>query len=82
MDVPPNVPISELYLQCQKFPLLLKLWGGGAGGVFPQPWWMAALVCPLLQMIMWPVVLSGLVGNVVNVIANSVFLYVFHLGIV
>lgn len=43
---------------------------------------MAALVHPLLQMIMWPVVLSGLVGNVVNVIANSVFLYVFHLGIV
>ncbi|NXJ07343.1 S47A1 protein, partial [Odontophorus gujanensis] len=34
------------------------------------------------QMIMWPVVLSGLFGNVVNVIANSVFLYVFHLGIV
>ncbi|XP_048822654.1 multidrug and toxin extrusion protein 1-like isoform X1 [Lagopus muta] len=34
------------------------------------------------QMIMWPVVLSGLIGNIVNVIANSVFLYVFHLGIV
>ncbi|XP_010720375.2 multidrug and toxin extrusion protein 1-like isoform X1 [Meleagris gallopavo] len=34
------------------------------------------------QMIMWPLVLSGLIGNIVNVIANSVFLYVFHLGIV
>ncbi|NWI70930.1 S47A1 protein, partial [Todus mexicanus] len=33
------------------------------------------------QMIMWPLVLSGVVGNVVNVIANCVFLYVFHLGI-
>lgn len=32
MDVPSNVPISELYLQCQKFPLLLKLRGGGG-------WW-------------------------------------------
>ncbi|KAM6403236.1 multidrug and toxin extrusion protein 2-like [Rhynochetos jubatus] len=34
------------------------------------------------QMIMWPLVLSGIVGNVVNVIANCVFLYVLHLGIV
>ncbi|OXB54499.1 hypothetical protein ASZ78_002882 [Callipepla squamata] len=34
------------------------------------------------QMIVWPVVLSGLFGNIVNVIANSVLLYVFHLGIV
>ncbi|XP_009901659.2 multidrug and toxin extrusion protein 2 [Dryobates pubescens] len=33
------------------------------------------------QMIMWPLVLSGVVGNVVNVIANCVLLYVFHLGI-
>ncbi|NWU97820.1 S47A1 protein, partial [Upupa epops] len=33
------------------------------------------------QMIMWPLVLSGLVGNIVNVIANCIFLYVFHLGI-
>ncbi|NXG73666.1 S47A1 protein, partial [Baryphthengus martii] len=33
------------------------------------------------QMIMWPLVLSGVVGNIVNVIANCVFLYVFHLGI-
>ncbi|KAM6110692.1 multidrug and toxin extrusion protein 1-like [Pterocles gutturalis] len=33
------------------------------------------------QMIMWPLVLSGVVGNVVNVIANSIFLYVLHLGI-
>ncbi|NXP54212.1 S47A1 protein, partial [Heliornis fulica] len=33
------------------------------------------------QMIMWPLVLSGIVGNVVNVIANCVFLYVFHMGI-
>ncbi|KFP89066.1 Multidrug and toxin extrusion protein 2, partial [Apaloderma vittatum] len=33
------------------------------------------------QMIMWPLVLSGVIGNVVNVAANSVFLYVFHLGI-
>ncbi|NXC19937.1 S47A1 protein, partial [Corythaeola cristata] len=34
------------------------------------------------QMIMWPVVLSGIVGNVVNVIANCIFLYVLHLGII
>ncbi|NXJ73310.1 S47A2 protein, partial [Trogon melanurus] len=33
------------------------------------------------QMIMWPLVLSGVIGNVVNVVANSIFLYVFHLGI-
>ncbi|KFP78270.1 Multidrug and toxin extrusion protein 1, partial [Acanthisitta chloris] len=33
------------------------------------------------QMIMWPLVLSGVIGNIVNVIANYVFLYVFHLGI-
>ncbi|NWV23834.1 S47A2 protein, partial [Origma solitaria] len=33
------------------------------------------------QMIMWPLVLSGLIGNLVNVAANYVFLYVFHLGI-
>ncbi|KAM6372895.1 multidrug and toxin extrusion protein 1-like isoform 1-T1 [Pluvialis apricaria] len=36
---------------------------------------------PALPMIMWPLVLSGIVGNVVNVIANCIFLYVFHLGI-
>ncbi|NWX13357.1 S47A1 protein, partial [Aegotheles bennettii] len=33
------------------------------------------------QMVTWPLVLSGLVGNVINVIANCIFLYVFHLGI-
>ncbi|XP_050765166.1 multidrug and toxin extrusion protein 1-like [Gymnogyps californianus] len=33
------------------------------------------------QMIMWPLVLSGIIGNVVNVIANCIFLYVLHLGI-
>ncbi|XP_057271727.1 multidrug and toxin extrusion protein 1-like isoform X1 [Pezoporus wallicus] len=33
------------------------------------------------QMIMWPLVLSGFIGNIVNVIANCIFLYVFHLGI-
>ncbi|NXC00714.1 S47A1 protein, partial [Orthonyx spaldingii] len=33
------------------------------------------------QMIMWPLVLSGVIGNVVNVAANYVLLYVFHLGI-
>ncbi|NXL55907.1 S47A1 protein, partial [Chordeiles acutipennis] len=33
------------------------------------------------QMIMWPLVLSGVVGNIVNVIANCIFLYVLHLGI-
>ncbi|PKU37777.1 hypothetical protein llap_11917 [Limosa lapponica baueri] len=30
---------------------------------------------------MWPVVLSGIVGNIVNVIANCIFLYVLDLGI-
>ncbi|XP_053940951.1 multidrug and toxin extrusion protein 2 isoform X2 [Cuculus canorus] len=33
------------------------------------------------QMIMWPLVLSGVVGNMVNVIANCIFLYVLDLGI-
>ncbi|NXW67179.1 S47A2 protein, partial [Hirundo rustica] len=33
------------------------------------------------QMIMWPLVLSGVIGNIVNVIANYVLLNVFHLGI-
>ncbi|NXR49404.1 S47A1 protein, partial [Hippolais icterina] len=33
------------------------------------------------QMIMWPLVLSGLIGNIVNVAANYVLLYVFQLGV-
>nr|XP_009478628.1 PREDICTED: LOW QUALITY PROTEIN: multidrug and toxin extrusion protein 2-like [Pelecanus crispus] len=33
------------------------------------------------QMITWPLVLSGVVGNIINVIANCIFLYVLHLGI-
>ncbi|NXD41402.1 S47A1 protein, partial [Copsychus sechellarum] len=33
------------------------------------------------QMIMWPLVLSGVIGNIVNVAANYVLLYVFHLGV-
>ncbi|XP_062363096.1 multidrug and toxin extrusion protein 1-like [Cinclus cinclus] len=33
------------------------------------------------QMIMWPLVLSGVIGNVVNVVANYILLYVFHLGV-
>ncbi|NXA63872.1 S47A1 protein, partial [Mohoua ochrocephala] len=33
------------------------------------------------QMIMWPLVLSGVIGNIVNVAANYVLLHVFHLGI-
>ncbi|NWT15371.1 S47A1 protein, partial [Vireo altiloquus] len=33
------------------------------------------------QMIMWPLVLSGVIGNIINVAANYVLLYVFHLGI-
>ncbi|NXO88484.1 S47A1 protein, partial [Certhia brachydactyla] len=33
------------------------------------------------QMIMWPLVLSGVIGNIINVVANYVFLYVFHLGV-
>ncbi|NXE87263.1 S47A1 protein, partial [Menura novaehollandiae] len=33
------------------------------------------------QMIMWPLVLSGAIGNIVNVAANYIFLYVFHWGI-
>ncbi|NXQ42829.1 S47A1 protein, partial [Catharus fuscescens] len=33
------------------------------------------------QMIMWPLVLSGVIGNLVNVAANYLLLHVFHLGI-
>ncbi|NXQ16464.1 S47A1 protein, partial [Peucedramus taeniatus] len=33
------------------------------------------------QMIMWPLVLSGVIGNITNVAANYVLLYVFHLGV-
>ncbi|XP_023795089.1 multidrug and toxin extrusion protein 1-like isoform X2 [Cyanistes caeruleus] len=33
------------------------------------------------QMIMWPLVLSGVIGNIINVAANYLLLYVFHLGI-
>ncbi|NWV63584.1 S47A1 protein, partial [Malurus elegans] len=33
------------------------------------------------QMIMWPLVLSGFIGNVVNVAVNYIFLHMFHLGI-
>ncbi|RLV97106.1 hypothetical protein DV515_00012103 [Chloebia gouldiae] len=32
-------------------------------------------------MIMWPLVLSGVIGNLVNVAGNYLLLYVFHLGI-
>uniref|UniRef100_A0A8C3NKJ2 Multidrug and toxin extrusion protein n=1 Tax=Geospiza parvula TaxID=87175 RepID=A0A8C3NKJ2_GEOPR len=33
------------------------------------------------QMIMWPLVLSGVIGNLTNVAANYVLLFVFHLGV-
>ncbi|NXP90534.1 S47A1 protein, partial [Passerina amoena] len=33
------------------------------------------------QMIMWPLVLSGVIGNLANVAANYVLLFVFHLGV-
>ncbi|NXO40770.1 S47A1 protein, partial [Locustella ochotensis] len=33
------------------------------------------------QMIMWPLVLSGVIGNIVNVAANYVLLYEFQLGV-
>lgn len=49
---------------------LLKLWESAI-----------APISSSLQMIMWPLVLSGLFGNIINVIANCIFLYVFHLGI-
>uniref|UniRef100_A0A8B9YV62 Multidrug and toxin extrusion protein n=1 Tax=Buteo japonicus TaxID=224669 RepID=A0A8B9YV62_9AVES len=48
-----------------------------------RSFWESAVI-PIsssLQMIMWPLVLSGLFGNIINVIANCIFLYVFHLGI-
>uniref|UniRef100_A0A8C5IFF9 Multidrug and toxin extrusion protein n=1 Tax=Junco hyemalis TaxID=40217 RepID=A0A8C5IFF9_JUNHY len=34
-----------------------------------------------LQMIMWPLVLSGVIGNLINVAANYVLLFQFHLGV-
>ncbi|NXU40431.1 S47A1 protein, partial [Drymodes brunneopygia] len=33
------------------------------------------------QMIMWPLVLSGVIGNIINAAANYVLLHVLHLGI-
>ncbi|XP_074413118.1 multidrug and toxin extrusion protein 1 isoform X2 [Zonotrichia albicollis] len=33
------------------------------------------------QMIMWPLVLSGVIGNLINVAANYVLLFEFHLGV-
>ncbi|NXQ54694.1 S47A1 protein, partial [Anthoscopus minutus] len=33
------------------------------------------------QMIMWPLVLSGVIGNLINAVANYVLLYVYHLGV-
>ncbi|NXL72886.1 S47A2 protein, partial [Leptocoma aspasia] len=33
------------------------------------------------QMIMWPLVLSGVIGNIINVGANYSLLHVFHLGV-
>ncbi|XP_064585651.1 multidrug and toxin extrusion protein 1-like [Zonotrichia leucophrys gambelii] len=33
------------------------------------------------QMIMWPLVLSGVIGNIINVAANYVLLFEFHLGV-
>ncbi|NWY65205.1 S47A1 protein, partial [Erithacus rubecula] len=33
------------------------------------------------QMIMWPLVLSGVIGNIINVAANYILLYVFQLGV-
>nr|XP_009671242.1 PREDICTED: multidrug and toxin extrusion protein 2-like isoform X3 [Struthio camelus australis] len=35
----------------------------------------------IFKMIMWPQVLSGIVGNAVNVIANCIFLYALGFGI-
>ncbi|KAM7001192.1 uncharacterized protein RBU47_011052 [Passerculus sandwichensis] len=33
------------------------------------------------QMIMWPLVLSGVIGNLINVAANYLLLFQFHLGV-
>ncbi|XP_039576619.1 multidrug and toxin extrusion protein 1-like [Passer montanus] len=33
------------------------------------------------QMIMWPLVLSGVIGNIINAAANYVLLFVLHLGV-
>lgn len=56
----------------------------GAGGTFTPPsqyLWEDPSISSSLQMIMWPLVLSGVIGNLANVAANYVLLFVFHLGV-
>lgn len=96
MDLPSYFPMSEIYLQHthlpsrrhhQKFIFWLgKLLSVGLAETFApfSQSFCEGAVAPIsssLQMIMWPLVLSGIIGNVVNVIANCIFLYVLHLGI-
>lgn len=39
-------------------------------------------VCLLCQGIIWPQVVTGAIGNVLNAIVNAIFLYVLDLGVV
>lgn len=93
--LPSYFPTSGIYLHHTHCPNRLHHWKFGiffsgkrtdsrAGGTSTPPSQNLCEDSPIsssLQMIMWPLVLSGVIGNIINVAANYVLLYVFHLGV-
>lgn len=45
-------------------------------------WSLIEVWCLLCQGIIWPQVVTGAIGNVLNAIVNAIFLYVLDLGVV
>lgn len=95
IPLPSYFPTSGIYLHHTLLPSRRHHWKfaaffsekgteSGAGGTFTPPSQNLCKDSPIsssLQMIMWPLVLSGVIGNLVNVAANYLLLHVFHLGI-
>lgn len=94
IHLPSHFPTSAIHLHRTHFPSRRHHWEfgifsgkgteSGAGGTLTPPSQNLCEDAPIsssLQMIMWPLVLSGVIGNVINAAANYVLLHVFHLGI-
>ncbi|XP_042165742.1 multidrug and toxin extrusion protein 1-like [Oncorhynchus tshawytscha] len=47
----------------------------------PAAFMLQIMLCFFLQGIIWPTVLVGLVGNILNALINYIFLYVLDLGV-